>query len=315
LTVSARRVWLKAALALIPLALAAAGSLRLQQFVRSQLPVELLDCAPVLRERAHPGDRLIARKPHLAWLGGMESVPFPFANTLADLAAYARKTGARWLLVSWPEVETRPRYYYLLDTTAVVPGLVARKVTAPHPAVLYEIGPELGATPAWMQDPAQLAYHVARGRLLVWHNDVNALYALGLAEKDRGDLRAARNLLERARALAPRDFRVALELGDVRLRLQDFPGAAEALDQALALDPRSVAARIGRGWVSSLEGKPREAAETWRGVVDETPDPVTLRRMSGTFRSLGDTAAAALADRRAGRAKQALERVRQSARR
>ena len=46
-----------------------------------------------------------------------------------------------------PEAEMRPGFSYLLDTTAKVPGLLPRAVTAHWPAVLYEIGPGFGRDP------------------------------------------------------------------------------------------------------------------------------------------------------------------------
>ena len=36
-----------------------------------------------------PGDRVIARKAHIAFHSGVEPVPFPFVSTLPELAAYA----------------------------------------------------------------------------------------------------------------------------------------------------------------------------------------------------------------------------------
>src|SRR5205814_4032357 len=117
--------------------------------VLDQLPTEVLECAETLRQLRQPGDRIIARKWHIAYHGGVEALAFPFAKTLPELAAYARQNHARWLYFSWPEAETRPQFYYLLDTTGVVPGLTPRRVTSPHPAVLYEIGPRFGEAPDW----------------------------------------------------------------------------------------------------------------------------------------------------------------------
>ena len=115
-----RRAWLKPVLALLPLAFGIAAAVRVQARVLDQLPLEVLDAARTLRSQARPGDRVIARKAHVAFHSGTAPVPFPFVNTLPELAAYARAQGARWLYFSWPEAETRPEFWYLLDTTAVV---------------------------------------------------------------------------------------------------------------------------------------------------------------------------------------------------
>ena len=125
-----------------------------------------------------PGDRLIARKWHVAFCAGVDPVPFPFADSLADLAAYARAQRARWLYVSWPEVESRPQFYYLLDTSSAVPGLIVRHVTAPHPAVVYEIGADFGRPPAWAGNDTMLALHVARAREKIEGDNVRLLVNL-----------------------------------------------------------------------------------------------------------------------------------------
>ena len=82
------------------------ANLRHQQYAITQLPVEVLEIAETLRELKRPGDRVIARKPHVALHAGVDPAPFPFADSLPGLADDARKLGARWLFFSWPEAET-----------------------------------------------------------------------------------------------------------------------------------------------------------------------------------------------------------------
>ena len=194
------RIWLKPALALLPLGLALATTVRSQARVLDQLPVEVLDAARTLRSLARPGDRVIARKAHLAFHAGVEPVPFPFVNTLPGLAAYARAQGARWLFFSWPEGQTRPDFWYLLDPAAVVPGLTPRRVTAPHPAVLYEIGPGFGQAPAWAANDTLSTLYSARGQLAVDPSDPLALRSLG---ERRAGARAAGRGARRLRARGP----------------------------------------------------------------------------------------------------------------
>jgi hypothetical protein len=55
-------------------------------------------------------------------------------------------------------------------------------------------------------------------------------------------------------------------------------------------------ARIGRGWVSDLSGRPDEAARLWRPVIGSTRSPATLMRMVELYRQIGDGAAAAEAE-------------------
>jgi len=293
----ARRVWLKPVLAALPLAFALAASVRVQARVLDQLPIEALDAARALRGLARPGERVMARKAHVAWHAGLEPVPFPFVNTLPELAAYARGKGARWLYFSWPEGETRPQFWYLLDTTVVAPGLTPRRITTRHAAVLYEIGPGFGAVPAWVANDTLRALHSARGWLAVDPRHGTALRQLGSALVALGRLAEARDAYQRAAAVMPGDVALQLGLGKLCVRLGDFAAGAAAFERAEALDPSNLEARIGRGWAADFAGRPREAAELWRTVVARTRDSDTLARMIELYQALGDREAEAMARR------------------
>jgi hypothetical protein len=189
------------------------SSVRLQRQVLAVQPLELLDCASTLRSLARHGDRVIARKPHLAWLAGLESVSFPAHDDLTSLAATARASGARWLYVSISEVMLRPKTAFLLDTTASVPGLTRRKVEVvpmrppdalewPRVGVLYEVGPELGREPDWYANEPLRVLHLLRGLTLqpdasLWRRRVSA-------ELGAGDTTAARASLRVLLQLDPR---------------------------------------------------------------------------------------------------------------
>ncbi|HET7226007.1 MAG TPA: tetratricopeptide repeat protein, partial [Candidatus Eisenbacteria bacterium] len=258
---------LQPALAALVLALSVAGSARVQAREMDQLPVEALAASRALQALARPGDAVSARKPHVAFHAGVRAVGFPFARTIPELAAYARAQRARWLYLSWPEVETRPAFYALLDTSAVVPGLVPRVVTRPHPAVLYEIGPAFGAEPAWMANDTLRTLHVARGRLLVNPHDLDALAALGDLGRATGRLDEARAALDTLLALAPRTPLAWVARGQLALALHDPAGAAAAFERAEALDPTSAEARIGRGWAALAAGRDADAAALWQPVA------------------------------------------------
>jgi tetratricopeptide (TPR) repeat protein len=289
------RPWLKPVLALLPLAFALSATVRSQARVLDQLPVEVLDAARTLRSLARPGDRVIARKAHVAFHSGVEPVPFPFVATLPELAAYARAQGARWLYFSWPEGQTRPEFWYLLDTTAVVPGLTPRRITAPHPAVLYEIGPAFGQAPAWAANDTLSTLHAARGQLAVDPAEPQALRSLGSVELARGRLAEARSAYEGAARRLPRDVALQLAIGKVCVRLGDFAAGATAFEQAEALEPSNVDARVGLGWALLFARRPQEAAAAWRPVVALTRDSDTLRRMVELYQALGDREAEAQA--------------------
>ena len=287
-----RRAWLKPALALLPLAFGISAAVRVQARVLDQLPLEVLTAARTLRSLALPGDRVIARKAHVAFHSGTTAVPFPFVGTLPELAAYARAQGARWLYFSWPEAETRPEFWYLLDTTAVVPGLTPRCVTARHPAVLYEIGPGFGRVPAWAANDTLMTLHLARAHALV---NPGELAQYGRLAVTLGRLAEGRDAYERAAILQPRNALLQVALGMVCVRLGDVAAGLAAFERAEALDPSSTDARIGRGWALLLARRPQEAAAAWRPVVALTRDSDTLRRMIELFQALGDREAEAQA--------------------
>lgn len=191
------------------LALALRTSVASQARVLDQLPVEVLEAARGIAPLARPGDRVIARKPHFAWHAGLEPVAFPFADSLPQLARYARERHVRWLYFSWPEAELRPALSHLLDTSGVVPGLTPRVVTAHHPAVVYEIGPGFGAPPAWAGDPLLAAVHHARARVLTTTNDLRSRMLLATYAINHGEQADGERWLGEARALVPRATDVA----------------------------------------------------------------------------------------------------------
>lgn len=288
---------LKPLLAIVPLALSIVASVDLQRRILAQQPVEALEAAGALRPLAVPGDRVIARKPHVAFLAGVGAVGFPFADSLADLAALARRERARWLFYGVPEAEARPALRHLLDPSGAVPGLTVRHVTSPRPSVLYEIGPGFGRRPDWFDNDTLAALHDARAALTLAPRDLPALRTAGMIELARGDLSAARDHLERAADLAPNEADILLPLGETLLRLGDARLAATAYARAEQVSPGNVQARIGRGWASLLAGREREAAELWRPVIGATRSGPTLARMLDLYRRLGDRSAAAEVER------------------
>ncbi len=291
------RVWLKALL-VVPIA-AASLWVTQRETARTlqQLPLEAYEAGHALRALAAPGDRMMVRKPHAAWIGGVAAVPFPLVDSLATLAEAARATQARWLYYASPEAEMRPAFLYLLDSSATVPGLTARWTDPKHAGVLWEIGPGFGATPAWMENDTTLVYRLSRAKLMLNPNDVRALRAVAFVDAQNGRDAQARPNLERALALAPGDPAGWRLLGEICLRLQDPDRAIAAFDRAAQLEPGDSAAQIGLGWALLLAHRPDAAAQVWKPVVSMTADPATLRRMSEVFEQQGDHESAAAARR------------------
>ncbi len=215
-----------------PLAAAAAsapvlawfGRLLLRTHVLEQQPTETLACAERLRAFARAGDRVIARKPNLALHAGVGAVYFPPLDSLAALARYARENGARWLYVSPAEVQLRPQLGYLLDTTAVIPGLTLRAfarvqttvdgLSWQRVAALYELGPAFGEPP--------------EGFTHVRVRDVHLLRGL---------------------AVTITDARLQLRLARAEMLVMNLEGAQSAWRAALRIDPTGVGV-----WLAGFHG-------------------------------------------------------------
>jgi len=290
-----RRVWLKPALALVVLALGVRDAIAVQARVIDQLPREVLQVAAEAKPFFRPGDRVLARKPHFAWEAGLVDVPFPFVDSLAQLAAAARADSVRWLYFSWPEAEMRPAFAFLLDTTSAVPGLTLRAFAAHHPAALYEIGPGFGAEPAWAGDPWQAAVHHARAMRDVNLRDWRVRLLLANDAQRRGLWPDAEPPLDEALAIAPDEPEVLLAAGDNLVHLHRYDEAREVYLRAEQRAPGNVQGRVGLGWASLLSGDAPEASRWWRPLILNVDDPETLERMIELFTVLHDDEAASQA--------------------
>ena len=205
---------------------------------------------------------MIARKGHIAYHAGVLPLSFPFSDSLPALAKYAHDTKTRWLFFSWPEAETRPRLQYLLDTSAVVPGLTVRAATRPRPAVLYEIGPEFGRNPGWLSKDTLYTWHTMRARALVEGNNPRVFFNLGGLARHLGRNDEARTALEHGLTLEPQNPAALILLGGVLVDVGDGAAAREAYRRAEMLLPGSAepgSASAGRVWWRERPRKPRRS--------------------------------------------------------
>ncbi len=293
-----RRVWLKSLLIALPLVLAARESVTLHRRALALLPLEARTIALEARGEFRPGDKVIARKPHFAFYAGLTPVPFPFADSLSQIAAVAREQGVRWLYFSWPEAEMRPAVSFLLDTTSQVRGLRVVRATTDHPAVLYEILPGFGAEPDWFVDNAIRELHRARAQMLIDRTDWRARVYVALYERRLERWEAAQALLDEALPWAGEDPEVLLLTAD-NLTQTGSPGAARTMLERVAPlvggDPR---VPLIRGWIAAADGDLAGAARWWRPLIEYTEDVRTLSRMHDAFAAAKDGAALAAVDAR-----------------
>ena len=95
---------------------------------------------------------------------------------------------------------------------------------------------------------------------------------------------------ERLAALAPASPRAYDLLGWARFQTADFPGAEEALRQAIALEPKGIAAHYHLGRLLEALHREAEAREEFTWVIDWDRSGAYRERILAEIRRLGDSA-------------------------
>jgi len=300
----------------VPVALGARAAVEQQRWLASQLPVEVVTAGETLHRAAGLADPppargpgrsgpasgvgAMSRKMHLWYYSGLDPVAFPRVATLAALADQARASGARFLYFSWYEAELRPEFWYLLDSTATVPGLERLPFAARNPVALYRLGPGFGRDPDWLADARARGLHVARAQVQVLneHDAWNAHLTIAEDARARGAMAEA---LEHYLAATRGNPGLALawqRAGEALLALGRVEEARGAYERARRLLPGDAATLIGIGWTQLRSGRADLAAQTWRPLVGATTDAATLRAMAEAFERAGDAEGLAAARKR-----------------
>jgi len=285
---------LRGVLGAVALVALVARSVPYQAHVLALAPVETRVAGLALARIAARGDRVIARKGHVGYYSGLTVIPFPRFKTLAELAGFARGHGAHYLYFSWYEVLLRQEFAYLLDTTAVVPGLEVVSVTTDKPSVVYAIGPEFGRNPDWIADVAARRLHNARALVQVLPDSLAWTHRMVLGAEALAENRPAEALRHAGNATQarPHDALGWTLAGEALRQLGRASDARAAFEHALALDPDDVQAQVGLGYVELESGAPARAAAAWRPAIGRTTNPNALETMAALFDSLGDSEAA-----------------------
>ena len=108
-------------------------------------PYETLEAADFLKARG-AGATLLARKPHVAFLSGMNFAPIPQVDSPAALHRAARQAGARYLLVSGAELSLRAGVRPFAEPGARIPGF--QRVFESAGALVYEVLPDSASVPS-----------------------------------------------------------------------------------------------------------------------------------------------------------------------
>jgi hypothetical protein len=140
------RGWLRPRVfALIPIALVAVmwadsfafSRSSMQRFLSSH-PVEVLSACEYLKREGVSGARVVARKPHLAYICGQQWVFFPQVKSLDELREWLRRSPVDYLFVGSVELARRRELAALKDPHSAPPWLKAVWVSADPACVLYK---------------------------------------------------------------------------------------------------------------------------------------------------------------------------------
>lgn len=97
-------------------------------------------------------------------------------------------------------------------------------------------------------------------------------YLAGILAQQRGDPEAAVRALQEARRLEPNDPAIALRLGEVQLRLEQWNDAEALLQQAAQETGLAAAAKAALGRMAVSRGDHTAAVGYFRGALERQPD-------------------------------------------
>jgi tetratricopeptide (TPR) repeat protein len=145
-------------------------------------------------------------------------------------------------------------------------------------------------------------YAEAEGRLLpiANRNNVGALLALNLLYQDMGNSQGARDALERAQRVAPRNAEVAYQYGQFLEKHGEIEAAEAQYQRALTNAPVHVPSQLALGRLYADQGKNAEANRHYNAALDAgASDPDQLKQVGQFLLDNGEYASAATAFERA----------------
>ena len=230
------------------------------------------------------GERILARKPHIAYFLGLQFVRMPMLNSLDELPEIARSTHARYLFVSGIEAALRRPLIPLLDQRNAPPFLKPIAATSGQPAVLYEFAMDVPPMPpprptAKASAPeAPQAVRLGRAYLAAGRADLaHEQFMKALAENpDEPTAHLGLIQIDEARAqsaLRNPDAPVEARSGALRALAE----VERKLTNLAGRFPNSHEVQLALGDLLVRRNKHREAIEAYRRAVKLDPnDPLIL---------------------------------------
>lgn len=223
-------------------------------------PEEVRLVADAARGSVHKGERILARKPHIAYFLDLEYVRMPIFDRLDDLPRVARENHARYLFVSGIEAALRRPLVPLLDPRNAPPYLKPLAATSGVQAVLYEftidIPPMPPQQPAGQRQPQEpLAPQKVR---------------LSRAYLNAGRSDVAYEMLAEAVAAHPNNPEAHRAFGECLVALGRHREAITHLERSHALDSTSVETRAALARAYEAVGDSARAQPLWESLTRET---------------------------------------------
>ncbi len=252
------------------LVLSAAAAIGGARGILADPPDEARVAGELLRVLGQPGDRVMARKPHVAYFAGMEYVPVPDAETFTDFLAQARKSRADYLFVSPIEIGLHPQLSVLADPGVRLPGLLPlahRVLRASHYFALYRVVPD-GAPRTLVEDSllGAIRRFATRRPGEAWPQTYLGGHLVAM-----GRYREALAPLVEAERLAPDDALVARFQAVAHAELGEHDRAAAACERALRLVPDAAWERGYLGQIRLAQGRYAEARDELKRAMAGDP--------------------------------------------
>jgi tetratricopeptide (TPR) repeat protein len=279
------------ALAALAVGMLAVGTGRAVAALLAEAPTEMRIAAAFLREVSQPGDRVLARKPQVAYFAGMEYEPLPDVESVRDLIADARRLDARYLFLSGIEFTLRPQLRILVERDLHLPGLTPlhQSLLDPkHYGTVFRIEP---ASPADAAFDDSLVAGLDRVAPLAGGDPEQLAYFGGLyASESRWDKSLA--CLDRAIALDPRTLSAYRARAIVYAQLGRLDECAADCEHFLMHSQRPPAATIMLlGSVRVRQGNVAEALRMYELAAHWDPARAGVQLALGAMRlATGDRA-------------------------